>query len=160
MKQLLYNALSYCNANSTELIIDPIIGAGEDGSVWSSEYGSAIKAFERDENYEKELECYQRLDRANISEINGLAVPRLIGFDDEKRIVEMTIVQEPYILDFGKVYLDQPPPYANDPHIIEWHEAKILRDFGPNATQVFMVLHHLRTMGIYYADPHCRNICF
>ena len=34
----------------------------------------------------------------------------------------MTIVSPPFLLDFGKVYLDSPPPYWDDLEIMSnWH---------------------------------------
>ena len=62
---------------------------------------TAVRAFERRKNYIDELACYQRFKAKRVTHLSGFAVPELLGFSDELSIVEMTIVQPPYLLDFG-----------------------------------------------------------
>jgi hypothetical protein len=57
-----------------------------------------------------------------IEQIAGFAVPGLVDFDTELMILEIKIVQPPFLLDFGKVYLNSPPPYWDDAEIMgHWH---------------------------------------
>ena len=46
------------------------------------------------------------------------------------------------------------------PHVIEERNRQIKSDFGSKAEQVFSLLGVLELYGIYYSDPHSRNIRF
>jgi hypothetical protein len=116
---LLTRAFGYVKSRQIQLDEKDKLGCGTDGTVWMTSRESALKLFEHPKGYGNELACYRRLGDAGIREIRGLAVPRLIDFDDSIMAVEMTIVQPPYLLDFGKVYLDRPPPYWSDQQILE-----------------------------------------
>lgn len=141
-------------------LTNPILGNGTDGIVWRTKQRTAIKAFYLEKNYSNELECYYRLKESKITEINGLAVPMLEGFNDELMIVEMSIVQRPYLLDFGKVYIDEFPPYQHDSDLLsQWHEE--LRElFENDVGAVYAILDKLKELGIYYVDPKPANIRF
>jgi len=39
--------------------------------------------------------------------IHGHQVPQMLGHDDDLGVIEMSIVTRPFVLDFGKVRLDQ-----------------------------------------------------
>ncbi len=54
-----------------------------------------------------------RLAEYGITEkICGFWVPKMIGFCDELRVIEMDIVQTPpYIIDFAKVRLNSDPGF-------------------------------------------------
>lgn len=90
------------------------LGSGTDGLVWQTKSDTAIKAAYYERQYRTELACYRRLKARNVDRICGLAVPRLVGWDDNLFIVEMTIVAKPWLLDFGKAYVDQQPDYPED----------------------------------------------
>ena len=61
----------------------------------------------------------------------------MIDADDQLFAVEMTIVSPPFLLDFGKVYFDSPPPYWNDDEIMaNWH-AEGKENFGPPGAKCF-----------------------
>ncbi len=77
--------------------------------MWKTSVPSAVKAFDRQETYEVELECYNRLKANGVEKINGLNVPVLEGFNHSSKVIEITFVQPPFFLDFGKVRLDRPP---------------------------------------------------
>jgi hypothetical protein len=88
------------------------LGGGQDGDVWKSTRPSAIKAFHYERTYQAEINAYQRLRYYGVREILEMAVPRLIDWDERLHIVEVDIVTPPYIIDFGKCYLDSPPDYS------------------------------------------------
>jgi hypothetical protein len=111
---LIENSEAYCESKGIQLIREPLLGAGTDGTVWQTQEGTAVKAFERGKNYFLELECYRRFQDQGVNQILGFAVPELEGYSDSLMVVEMTIVEAPYLLDFGKVYLDAPPEYYAD----------------------------------------------
>lgn len=157
---LLSRAESYAHSKGIKILRKDMLGYGSDGNVWQSSARSAIKALNRGESYAVELECYRRLKTADVIEICGFNVPVLEGWDDELMIIEMSIVQPPYLLDFGKVYLDEPPTYLYDEQMIanateEWRER-----FGDRWTKINSAVGFLRKFGIYYYDPRPGNICF
>jgi hypothetical protein len=135
------------------------LGHGSDGTVWKSSALSAVKALYAEKNYANELESYKRLKEAGIRQLNGFFVPELVDFDDELMIIEMSIVEPPYLLDFGKVYIDRPPPYHNDPQLMANAQAEWQEWFGKHWARVAGVLQRLENYGIYYVDPRPSNIC-
>jgi hypothetical protein len=139
-----------------EIDVESPLGAGIDGIVWKG-LTTAIKAFYREHNYLAEKACYLRLrDRGAPESIAGFWVPILEGYDDFLMIIEMQLVSPPYVIDFGKAYLDQVPsriPPVSREGIREAFEEKAPR-----------VLHLLATLqgsyGIHYLDPRPGNIMF
>ncbi len=134
------------------------LGFGNDGYVWRSDQNTAVKAFDRERTYQSERDSYRRLLEAGVEETCGLTVPRLLEYDDELWIVEMEVVSPPYILDFGKVWLDRKPDYPDD--AVDYAEQKGLDDFGERWTDVKSILRVLVQYGIYYVDPNPGNINF
>ena len=155
---LLSRAWQYAHSKGISVREEPRIGYGSDGSVWETSRYSAVKAVVKQKNYQDELECYKRLKNEGIYHLNGFDIPSLEGFDNELQVIEMTIVQPPYLLDFGKVSLDQPPSYWEDPQLRanayeEWRER-----FDSRWDDVAGVLSMLQKYGIYYVDPRPGNI--
>ena len=137
--------------------LDSPLGHGNDGTVWASTRDSAVKAFHREKNYRLEVECYQRLKDAGIEKIDDFSVPRLFGFDDELLVIEIEVVEPPYLIDFGKVSLDVPPDYP--PEILAEEEERHAELFGKHWPKVASVLAQLQHyFGIYYLDPKPGNI--
>ncbi len=99
-----------------------------------------------------------RLQDLAIIEIQGFAVPWLIGFDDTKQIVEMTVVFPPCILDFAKAYVDSPPDFS-DEVLRDWHE-ETADLFDTDWDKVESLLSELRGLGIFYFDAKPGNIRF
>lgn len=92
--------------------LSELLGKGEDGFVWRTNANTALKVFFRQRNYERELACYIRLSRwNNVTELAGFSIPRLIGEDDALMVIEMGIVTPPWVLDFGKAYIDKAADY-------------------------------------------------
>jgi hypothetical protein len=153
-------ARKYAKFNNIEVDLTKPLGFGQDGSVWKSNRGSgatAVKVFEREANYVAERECYQRLAENGIDEICGLAVPSLEGSDDLLLIVEMTIVEPPRILDFGKAHLDIPFEFSDEGYE-EWIE-RIVDDFGNDDLPLIKrILARLEGLGIYYYDVKPGNL--
>jgi hypothetical protein len=157
---LLSRAESYANSKGIQIYRKDMLGYGSDGNVWRSSAKSAIKALSREKNYLNEVECYRRLKAAGVREIGDFNVPTLEGYDDGLWVIEMSIVQPPYLLDFAKVYLDHPPSYLYDEQmmaniIAEWRER-----FGRRWTRVNSAIAQLKKYGIYYFDPRPGNICY
>ena len=149
-----------CYAESHSIAIDPEdrLGFGTDGAVWRTNRDTAVKVFEREENYCRERDSYQRLMEQEIISIDGFAVPRLNDCDDELLVVEMDIVSPPFVLDFGKCYLDIRPDFS--PEVMaDWEaEQRELREERWPAVQ--SILGRLEQVGIYYQDVRPGNIMF
>ncbi len=150
--------LKYSEQSGLTILLDQRIGHGSDGQIWRSSQESAIKVFHRSPNYEIEKACYQRLQTRAISIINGFHVPCLYAFDDELCIIEMSIVSPPFLLDFGKCYLDHPPDYSEE--VMEEDEEYRRELFEDRWPEVQKLLWKLESIGIYYMDARPANIAF
>jgi hypothetical protein len=101
---------------------------------------------------------YQRLREVGVTEILGFNVPQLIRTDDDLRILEVTIVTRPFVLDFAGAYLDA-RPRLSDEIWADWEAGK--RDqFDANWGQVKRVLDTLENWNIYMVDVSPTNIAF
>ena len=107
------------------------LGWGIGGFVYlSPDTVSAVKVYRAAEGFTTELECYRRLGRLAITDLHGLHVPKLLGFDSNARLVHMDFVKPPFLLDFAGVSFD-PPDFEADV-MEDWH-ARIRGWHGPNA---------------------------
>ena len=150
-------AQRYADRNRIEFIQQ--LGFGNDGVVWSTRDNTAVKVFERTANFTRELGCYNRLKERSVNELLGFTVPQIVQSDSELRVIEMEIVTPPYLLDFGKAYLDAPPDFSAEV-MAEW-EAERAELFEPGQWQrVRAVLRRLQAIGIFYYDAKPANICF
>jgi hypothetical protein len=70
----------------------------------------------------------------------------------------MTIVTAPWVIDFGKCYLDTVPPYDRK-KLLE-QARKMQREFGDNYSRLAGILWKLKSYGIHYVDAKPSNICF
>jgi len=83
----------------------------------------------------------------------------LKAFDDKLKIIEMSVVKPPFILDFGGAYLDSPPPH--DPETLKRSMIERKEKFGDQFEMVNHILAELeRRYGIYLSDVHPGNIRF
>ena len=87
-------------------------------------------------------------------------VPFLEDCDEGLLILEMSIVQPPYLLDFGKVYLDHPPTHLYDEQMMANAVEEWLERFGDRWNKVQHAMRILENYGIYYYDPRPGNVCF
>lgn len=150
----------YAESRFTELASQDYLGSGQDGAVWGTVRKTIVKAVERQPTYSNERDCYRRFQERGVTEIAGFAVPELIDFDDALQVIEMTFVDPPRVLDFGKVWIDRPPPYHDNPAVMSTNRARAMADYGEDWPAVAKLLAVLEgTYGIYYADPNWGNIC-
>jgi hypothetical protein len=148
----------YAAARSLALSSQHPFGFGNDGTLWKSSVPTVIKAFRHHQVYSTELACYLRLQEREVTEIRGFAIPGISDHDDELRVIEMDLVSPPYLLDFGKTYLDRKPDFSEE----VWHDwaeqhAEMWDDRWP---EVKRLLWRLESYGIYYVDPRPGNIRF
>jgi hypothetical protein len=156
----LERAKSYADSREISLEEEAPIGYGMDGTIWHTSRQSVIKTFEREKNYQDEVECYRRFLERQTESIAGFVLPELVDCDDGLLTLEMSIVQPPFLLDFGKVYLDAPPPYWDDAHVMDHWHAEGRENFGKRWSTVLSVIRILEGFGIYYVDPKPGNIMF
>jgi len=127
---LIQNAQTF--ASQHQLQFAERLGFGIHGIIFVAEDKSkagktALKVHRSVEPYLREREVYERLRDAGVSEILGFNVPQLIRFDDELRIIEMSIVARPFVLDFAGAWLDTPPDFPEETWA-EWEaEARAVR---------------------------------
>ncbi|HZZ26469.1 MAG TPA: hypothetical protein VFE46_00575 [Pirellulales bacterium] len=143
-------------AQSRNIELVKTLGSGVNGQVWSSTRLSAVKVFDRQMEYEREWVVYARLAELEVDRINEFEVPQLLAWDDELRVIEISLVRPPYILDFAGAYLDRPPDFPAEA-LAEQHQNN--RElFGTHWPRVSLILAKLRSMGIYYIDINRGNI--
>ena len=138
-------------------IIDEL-GYGVHGTVFSTDRQSAIKVFERESAYLRERSVYLRLKRKGVTSVLGFSVPELIDFNDALFVVEIGIVQPPFVLDFAGAYLDHPPEFSAE--VLADDELQRKDEFGENWEIVKRLLRELRKLGIYMVDINPGNIRF
>lgn len=118
----------------------------------------AIKVHHAAEPYLRECQVYERLRDAGVSEMLGFHVPQLIRFDDELRVIEMSIVTRPFVLDFAGAYLDAPPEFPEE--IWSDWEAEKREQFEKRWPVVQSVLAALEDLGVHMIDVSPSNIAF
>ena len=139
-------------------LISKELGHGFDGYVFPTSSNSAIKVFESDTRYRKELATYERLREHNVFDVLGFAIPRLLDSDDTLLVIEMTIVHAPFLLDFSHATLDEPFDFTDEALADWWREREeLFEDRFPVAQEVFYAL---QAYGIYYYDLAPRNMDF
>jgi hypothetical protein len=134
------------------------LGFGLDGIVVSTDRQSAVKSLRYEPLYVRERNVYLRLQSRNVTEVMGFEIPRLVGFDDDLWIVEMTIVSPPFVLDFAGAALDRRPQYPDDV-LTEW-QAEKAEQFGDRWPTVRLIMSSFAGLGIYLSDVKPGNIEF
>jgi hypothetical protein len=150
------NAELYAFQRSIQL--EQQLGSGIDGIVWATTRKSAVKAHERRTAYYRERNVYYRFRDHEVLEILGSSVPALVDQDDELQVLEIEIVEPPWIIDFAHAYLDAPPDYPEE--VLAERLAEQEELFGEKWPKVRSILAALRGYGIYYLDASPKNIRF
>jgi hypothetical protein len=101
---------------------------------------------------------YERLKRLEVTRILGFNVPLLVGWDDELRVIEVTIVKLPFVLDFAGAYLDKRPEFPDEVWT-DW-EAEKREQFEARWPQVQRILDAFEQLGIFLLDVSPGNIAF
>lgn len=158
---LIPNARLYAARHQLELA--ETLGSGKDGIVLVAKHKAkpadvAIKVLRFDDPYLREKQAYQRLGTMGVNTVLGFNVPQLVGFDDALRVLEMTIVKRPFVLDFAGAYLDVRPDFPADVWA-DW-EAEKREQFEGLWPRVEKVLVAFEEMGIYLLDVSPSNIAF
>ena len=99
-----------------------------------------------------------RLREHEVTEVHGCHIPALIRYDDELWVIEMEVVDRPFVLDFAGAYLDVPPDYSQEV-LADWEEEK-REQFGDRWPDVVAILRSLEDYGIYLSDVSPGNVAF
>ena len=130
-------------------------GWGIGGYVYLSPQPGRVVKVHTGHAFHVELEVYRRLRRLRLTRLHGLNIPRVRGFREDVRLLEMDFVSAPFLLDFAGV-LFEPPDFED--HVWEdWHR-KIDEAYGPNAHIAYAVYESLRKHGMYYVDFRITNM--
>ncbi len=150
-------------AKRHQRVIVEDLGSGVHGSVFLFEHhpevqevASAIKVHGRAESYQRERDVYLRLQAHGITQIRGCNVPRMLHFDDDLWIIEMTVVARPFVLDFAGAHLDRAPEFSDEVWA-DWIADK-QDQFGQRWPDVQAIMGILQTHGIYLEDVNPGNI--
>jgi hypothetical protein len=133
------------------------IGFGNDGVVFATDKESVVKALMRRDTYQRERDAYCRLFDNNIHHIAGCAIAELLNYHNGLQVIEIEQLTPPFVIDFGKAYLDKPPDFS--PEVLaEWElgwKEHYPEDDWPRVQQVLNIL---QAYGIFYFDPQPGNI--
>ena len=160
-ENLIPNARLY--ASQRELEFAEALGSGKDGIVLVAKHkgkpaDTAVKVFCGNEAYLREKQVYERLKRLGVTRVLGFNVPLLIGWDDGLRVIEMTIVKRPFVLDFAGAYLDVRPEFPEEVWA-DW-EVEKREQFEARWPAVRRVLDAFEELGVYLLDVSPGNIAF
>jgi hypothetical protein len=155
------NPLTYAVRHQLQLA--ERLGFGIHGIIYVAENKSgggktAVKVHRESEPYHREREVYERLREIGVTTIRGFNVPQLLRTDDELRIIEMTIVTRPFVLDFAGAYLDAPPEFSEEIWA-DWEAGK-QEQFDARWPEVQAVLAALEQWDIYMVDVSPSNIAY
>jgi len=140
--------------------VDTTLGSGIDGIVYTTSRRTAIKIFKRRRLFDNELASYIRLRDWEVKSVKGHHVPQLINADSDLLVIEMTIVTKPFVLDFGKSSLDEPPADYSQEAWDMWFEGKA-EEFGDNWEHARAIYYELiNRYGIYHVDLSVNNVAF
>lgn len=160
-KSLVQNAQVYASRHQLQLA--ERLGFGIHGIIFVAEDNSkggktAVKTHRSIAPYWRERDVYARLRAAGVSEILGFNIPQMICFDDELRIIEMSVVARPFVLDFAGAYLDGTPEFPEEAWI-EWETEK-REQFEARWPKVQAILAALEELGIHMVNVSPSNIAF
>ncbi len=150
----------YINLHGNVARLTKLLGEGTDGEVWATDQDTAIKAFKYDSGYANERDTYRRLAEYGITnQIAGFWIPKMLRSDDDLRVIEMDLMQNPpYIIDFAKVRLNFGPDFSEE--TLAQNEAQGHWLFGKNWPSVKYLMAELESYRIFYLDPKPHNIVF
>jgi hypothetical protein len=159
--ELIQNARAY--ASQHQLKLAKRLGFGVHGIIFATgDKGkngrTAIKVHRELEPYRRERTAYERLAQAGVTGILGFNVPQFIRADDDLRVIEMSVVTRPFVLDFAGAYLDAPPDFSEEIWA-EWESGK-REQFDARWPEVQQVLAALEELDIYMVDVSPSNIAF
>jgi hypothetical protein len=150
-------------ASKHQLQLAERLGFGVHGIIFVAEGKfksgkTAVKAHRSVEPYLRERDIYIRLRQDGVHQVIGFNVPQFVRHDDELRVIEMSIVTRPFVLDFAGAYLDRIPEFSDE----KWEawEAEKREQFEGRWHEVQGVLAALEALDIHMLDVSPSNIAF
>jgi hypothetical protein len=154
---LLQKGKTYCTTKGIDIIQK--LGHGTQGVVYQTNRNSAIKIYDLFNGYSRERDIYKRLKERKIESVSNFKIPRIMDWNDELFILEMSIVHVPCVLDFGGAYLDKSPDHLIERNE-EWESEKA-EEFGENWEEAKIIIREIeQRAGIWLADINTGNIKF
>ena len=149
-------------ADSNTLRLGNQIGFGIHGRVHTlfsdeNRAATAVKLFEDEAAFEREVAVYQRLKDLKIVRIGAFNVPILLDFVQVDFILHISIVPRPFCLDFASAYLDELPAYF-PPFDQAWHADKENQFGSEHWPEVLAAIRELESHGIFQTDVSPSNI--
>ena len=159
--ELVARAQVYAARNQLE--IKEQLGRGVHGIVFVAQSQikrgrSAVKVHERQPAYGRERDVYLRLQELRVKFVCGCHVPQLLGCDDDLRVIDMTVVKRPFVLDFAGAYLDESPDFSEEV-LADWRAEK-QEQFEEHWPEVQAILAALETYGVIMLNVNPGNISF
>jgi hypothetical protein len=144
-------------------VVAETLGFGYHGIVFAAKHQTkggrfALKAHVRSQEYVRERDVYLRLREHAITAIRGCHVPEMLAFDDALWVIEMTLVDRPFVLDFAGAHLDRRTDFSEEV-MADWRAEK-QEQFGPLWREVQAILRFLEGHGIFVEDVNPGNISF
>jgi len=147
-------------ARRSGLSIVKQLGSGTQGIVFSTNCDTAVKALIREDHYIRERNVYRRLQERKVERVGQFWVPQLTQADDELLVIEMEVVRPPFVLDFASAYLDESPPYVNEPEVMARWESEKREQFESRWPEVKRMMRGFLAYGIYLPDVKPGNVMF
>ena len=139
--------------------MERLLGFGREAKVYATSRRSAVKMHADLQAFEREFLCYLRFLNTGIESVLGHNVPKLIDADEELMVLEVSVVERPFLLDFGAARLDSAPDFP--PEVLETWEQEKVEQFGENWPHAAAIIEWVRAnLGIYLLDIHPGNIGF
>jgi hypothetical protein len=134
------------------------LGHGCEGLVFPTLRLTAIKVFSYEEKFRNEQAAYRRLQERKVRSVLGFSIPALVGASRELMVIEMSMVQPPYLLDFSQARIDEEEDFPEG--LDEWW-GRLGEIFGSRLPRVQAVFWELKRLtGISYYDLAPRNMNF
>jgi hypothetical protein len=102
-----------------------------------------------------ERDCYLHLAEQGVK-IAGFNIPEMVRHDDAWRVIEMSIVTRPFILDFAQAYVEVCPEFPEEVWQERWQTWEEI--YCEDWPVVWRALKDLEAAGVFYLDVHRQNI--
>src|SRR4051812_231907 len=114
-ENLLPSAKLYASQHELELVKP--LGSGKDGIVLATKRKAnptdvAVKVHLYSDRFRREVAVYRRLEEKEVGRVLGFNLPQFLGADEALMVIEMTIVERPFVLDFASAHLDAQPEFS------------------------------------------------
>ncbi|MBX2850826.1 MAG: hypothetical protein KTR15_03660 [Phycisphaeraceae bacterium] len=150
-------AQQYLSSRDAEVV--DRCGYGKEGVVFKSSRGTAVKVHSSPDTFRNEYLAYRRLAETKTEVVRGFSVPRPINANGELQIIEMGIVEPPFLLDFGTSLTDIKPDFTAEVWEDWW--GRVQENFEEHFAEAEAVFYYLqRKLNIWHLDLRPSNLRF